>query len=57
MLQGIRRELDARRQSKAVEGSIKAHKETMRGLQKANQRVLNERWERNYPGIPQVVEY
>jgi hypothetical protein len=29
MIKGIRREMDARRQSKATESSIKAHKDTM----------------------------
>jgi hypothetical protein len=36
MIKGIRRELDARRQSKATESSIKAHKDTMLGLLRAS---------------------
>ena len=35
MFGGIRRELDARRQGKATEASIKAHKDTMLGLLRA----------------------
>jgi|NOAtaT_7_FD_contig_51_2637676_length_1061_multi_4_in_0_out_0_2 hypothetical protein len=39
MIKGIRREMDARRQSKATESSIKAHKDTMLGLLRASVKV------------------